>query len=97
MAHIDLSVKHGLTPDVARAIFEKKLDDASTRYPKWIQRLDWAPDRASVTVFGPGIEVRVWHDSEEVHAKGKVPIFVKLFEGPLKAIVRQTLGVDTPR
>lgn len=97
MAQIHVSMKHGQTPDVARAIFVREIDEASAKYAKWIQRVDWSPDRASATLSGPGFEIRTWHDDQEVHAKGNVPLFIKILEAPLKAMIQQTIARNLPR
>jgi hypothetical protein len=90
MAEINFSGNHNQPIEVARAVFAKQIELALAKYPKWLQRVEWSSDR-SATLFGPGIEIRLWFDEELVHAKGKVPLFVKLLEAPIASIVREGL------
>ena len=97
MALLNLSVKHGQTWEVARANFEKGINEANTKFGMWIQRVEWSPDRTSARLFGLGFEIKMWVDAQEVHAEGDLPTFAKLFEAPLKAFLQQTFQKQLPR
>jgi hypothetical protein len=63
----------------------------------WIQRVEWSPDRTAVKLVATGFFVEMWVDAEEVHARGDLPFFAKLFEAPLKAFLQQTFQKALPR
>src|SRR3954451_13134341 len=97
MSLLNLSVKHGQTWEVARVNFEKGIEDAARTFGSWLQRVEWAPDRTKAKLFGPGIEVEMWVDAQEVHAKGDIPVFARLVEAPLKKFLHQTFQKQIPR
>jgi hypothetical protein len=91
MAQLDMAVEHGQTAEGARANFEKAIAAARSRYGSWIQRLEWSPDRTSVSVAGTGFDVRLSYDDRMVYARGTIPMAVKLLEGPIKAFIARAL------
>jgi hypothetical protein len=92
MARLNIAVDHGQVPEVARSNFERAVTAAQLRFARWIDRLDWSPDRRKVTVAGAGFEVDVWYDDQKVYARGTVPLAFKLLEGPFKSFIVQALA-----
>ena len=96
MSLLNLSVKHGQTWEVARVHFEEGITEANAKFGMWIRRVEWSPDRTFAKLFGPGFEVEMWVDVQEVHAKGDFSTFAKLFEVLLKAFLQQTFRKQLP-
>jgi hypothetical protein len=92
MSPLNLSVKHGQTWDVARSNFVRGIEAARTRFGMWIKRVDWSADRTSAQLSGPGFTVEMSVDAQEVHARGDLPIFARLLEGPIKAFLQKTFA-----
>jgi hypothetical protein len=92
MAQLNLAIDHGQTPEAARDNFERVIAAAQARHGRWIERLDWSADRTRATLGGPGYEVELSYDDQKVYARGTVPLAFKLFERPVKAFIKQTLG-----
>lgn len=90
MAQIDVAVKHGQSPEAARANFRKAITEAQAHHGHWIRKVTWADDTTAV-LSGPGYEVTLRLDAENVTAKGHVPLALKLLEGPIRRFVEQTL------
>lgn len=91
MAKLEHSLKHGQTPEVALANFRTSIEEAQKRFSKWIHRVDWSPDFRVATLSGPGYSVDLTCDHEFVHAKGHVPLALKLLERPILRFVSSTL------
>ena len=91
MAALDTSVKHGQDWDTARANFERGVVAAQTQYKSYIRNVEWADDRTSARLSGPGFDVLLSVDHESVHASGVVPFFVRLLEGPIRKFVEEAL------
>jgi hypothetical protein len=83
MARLDQSLRHGQPPDVAPANFRTAIEEARAKYSSWIHRVDWSPDFRVATLSGPGYTVDVTCDDEFVHARGNVPLMIKLMERPI--------------
>jgi hypothetical protein len=92
MAKLNIAIDHGQTPAVARANFDRAITAALGRFGKWIQHVDWAPNRESVKMAGPGFDVELSYDDQKVYARGTVPIAFRLLEGPIKVFLKQALG-----
>jgi hypothetical protein len=91
MARLDLAIKHQQPPDIAAVKFESAIREAQERFGTWIRRVDWAEDRRSAVLTGPGYEVRLWFDDRDVHAQGQIPLPWKLFEGALRNYMKQVI------
>ncbi len=91
MAHLDIGVEHGQALDAARRNFEKGIAAAQSHYGRWIQKLEWSPDRTAVDASGAGFDVRISYDDRKVYARGTIPIAAKLLEGPIKAFLARAL------
>lgn len=91
MAQLDMAVEHGQTAEAARENFEKAIATAQSQYGRFIQRLEWSPDRTEVRVSGSGFDVRLSYDDRKVHARGTVPMAAKLLEGPIRAFIARAL------
>ena len=96
MPLFQVSVRHGRTQDDARARLELAVQEVRARFAAMVQRVDWSPDRNSVTVTGGGFVVEMRVDAQEVHVSGDVPLLGALLGRPLEAglrqIVQQTFG-----
>lgn len=91
MAQLDMAVEHGQTAEAARENFEKGIAAAQSQYGRWIQRLEWSPERDAVDVSGAGFDVRISFDEQKVYARGKIPMAAKLLEGPIRAFLARAL------
>jgi hypothetical protein len=92
MAKLNIAIDHGQTPEKAQANFELAIGSALDRFGKWIPRAEWAEDRRSVTMAGPGFDVRISYDDQKVYARGTVPLAFRLMEVPIKAFIQQTFA-----
>ena len=94
MPLIDLTVKHGRTPEEARSRLEHAVAEANRKFGAMLRRTEWSPDRNRVRLDGTGFWAELWVDAEEVHATGDIPLLGGLLGGPvaagLKQIVQQT-------
>jgi hypothetical protein len=91
MARLDIGVEHGQTPEAARQNFEQAIAAAQSQYGRWIQRLEWSPDRTAVNASGAGFDVRLSYDDRKVYARGTIPMAAKLLTGPIKAFIARAL------
>jgi hypothetical protein len=91
MAALDTSVKHGQPWDTALANFERGVLSAQAQYGSYIRKVDWAEDRTSARLTGPGFDVLLSVDKESVRASGVVPFFVRLMEGPIRRFVQEAI------
>ena len=91
MSLINLSVKHGRTLDDARARLELAVDDVSTRFGSFVQRVEWTGDRNGVKLFGTGFELDMRIDAEAVHLTGDIPLVGKLLASPIIAGLKSAL------
>jgi hypothetical protein len=85
MSELNLSLKHHRTLDEARRGLEDTVREAQARFGAMIQKVDWSPDRNSVSLTGTGFTGRVWVDAQEVHAVVDVPLLGQLLASPLVA------------
>src|SRR4051794_27120554 len=96
MSLVNLSVKHGLSLEVARANFEKGIEAARSQFGMWIRQVDWSADRTAAKLSGPGFTVAMSVDAQEVHAEGNLPAFAHFLEAPLKAFLQKTFAKPLP-
>ncbi len=92
MAKLNLAVNHGQTPQTVQVHFERAISAAQSQFGRWIHRADWAADRKSLQMVGPGFDVVLSYDDRKVYAVGTVPFAFKLMEIPIKAFITQALG-----
>jgi hypothetical protein len=92
VAALDMSVKHGQTWDAARANFENGVAQARAKFPAYVRGVAWSDDRTSAHLTGPGFDVVLSVDADSVHARGTVPFFVRMLEGPIRRFVEESLG-----
>ena len=97
MPLMNLTMKHGQTWETARVNFDKGISDASRSFSMWIQRVEWSADRTAATLHGHGFHVEMWVDPQDVHAKGDLPFFAKMFEAPLKGFLQRTFHKPLPK
>jgi hypothetical protein len=88
MARLEISIKHGQPPEVARAKFQSGVREAHARFSGWIQSLEWSDDGRSATFTGSGFEVRCWYDDSDLHIQGSVPFAWKLLEGMIRGQIK---------
>jgi len=91
MSLINLSVKHGRTLEEARSRLELSVDDVSTRFKSFVQRVEWSSDRNVVKLFGTGFELEMRVDTEAVHLTGDIPLVGKLMASPIVNSLRSAL------
>ena len=91
MARLDVTITHGLPPEVAQATFRKAILEQQARHRSWIHRLDWAENGQAATLGGPGFEVRCWYDERDLHVQGSIPLAWKLFEGAIRNHIRRDI------
>ncbi|WP_165232817.1 hypothetical protein [Aquisphaera insulae] len=92
MADLNMAIKHGQAPDTAKVNFERAIRQAQVDHSRWIHRVDWAPDGMSAVLFGPSYSVTLSLDDQNVYARGKIPLALKLFEGPVRRSVEAMLA-----
>ena len=83
MSLINLSVKHGRTLEEARTKLETTVQEVRTRFSSLVQRVEWAADHNRVKLFGPGYEVEMWVDAQDLHVVGDFPLLGGLLGNPL--------------
>jgi hypothetical protein len=97
---INLSVKHGRTPEEARTRLEAAVGEVSRAFGSMIRRVEWGAARDRVRIDGTGFWVEMWVDAQEVHATGDIPFLGGLLGGPvasgLKQIVQQAFQKTLP-
>ena len=91
MSLINLSVKHGLTREIAKQRLESAVRDAQGQFAGAIQQVAWNADKTAVTLTGPGVVVDLKVDAEHVHATGDIPILGKLLGGGFGSTLAQGL------
>jgi len=91
MAHLNIAIDHGQTPEAAREHFQRAVTAAESQFRMWIHRAEWSVDRTQVTLHGTGYEVALSYDDQKVYARGTVPLAFKLLEAPVKAFIKKTL------
>jgi Putative polyhydroxyalkanoic acid system protein (PHA_gran_rgn) len=91
MARLAISIAHGLPPDAAQAEFRQTISEARTRFPGWIEKLDWTEDNQSVTVAGSGFILRCWCDERDLHVEGTIPLAWKLFENAIRSKIKRDI------
>jgi hypothetical protein len=96
MARLDISIAHGQPPEVAQAKFQAAILEIRSRYPGWINRLDWAEDGQSATLTGSGYEVRCWYDERDLHVQGSIPLAWKLIEGAIRSHIKRDIDRALP-
>jgi len=94
MPLINLSFKHGRTPEEARRNLQTAVDEVHGRFQALVRHVQWSADRSRVRLEGTGFWVELWVDAQEVHAEGDIALLGELLGGPiatsLKQIVQQT-------
>jgi len=102
MPAFTLTLKHGRTLESARAELDRAVQDVQARFGGMIQRVEWAADRNSVTLWATGgVEVELRVDPQELHVTGDVPNFLGVLGSPLllglRGIVQQHFPKALPR
>ena len=92
MAALNMTIEHGQSWESARASFEKGIVAAEARYGRHITRVAWSDDRTSALLSGTGFEVTLTVDPRAVYARGRVPFFFRMLEGPIRKFVQDALG-----
>ena len=100
MALVNLSVKHGVTVDEARAQLHSAVDEAQARLGPLLQKVEWSADRQEAMLSGAGYHVELRVDAVELRITGDVPMLGGLLGGPLmaglKGIVQKTFPKALP-
>ena len=91
MSLINLSFKHGQSLDAARSNLEKAVEDVRARLGPMVRGVEWAADRNSVLLSGPGFKADMRVDSREVHVAMDIPVLGSLLGNPIAAGVKEIL------
>ena len=97
MPLIDLTVRHGRSPEEARGGLEAAVQRISGQFGALIRRVEWAPDRHRVKLEGAGFWVEMWVDAQDVHARGDVPLLAGLLGRQLGPALRQIVEQAFPK
>lgn len=101
MSLMRFSIRHGRTQEEARGQLQKVVDQVANQFGTLLERIEWSDDRNAVKLFGPGVAVELWVDSEEVHALADIPILSRVLAGPmlsgLKGILQESFPKQLPR
>lgn len=97
MAQLNMSIEHGQAWEVARANFESVIEKAREDYARWIHAVRWSEDRTSAALSGPSYEVVLNLDPTHVHARGRVPLAIKLLEPSVRRFIERTLRAQRER
>lgn len=92
MAQVNMSFEHGQEPDAARENFRRGIENAHAEHGRWIHNVSWADDGTSAVLTGPSYEVTMSLDDTHVHAKGHVPLAIKLLERPVRRFIEQSMA-----
>jgi hypothetical protein len=92
MAQVNMSIPHGQPIDVARENFVRGIEKAREEHGRWIHAVAWSDDRASAVLTGPSYEVTMSLDDTHVHARGRVPLAIKLLERPVRRFIEQAIA-----
>jgi hypothetical protein len=95
MAQVNLSIPHGQPLDAARENFVRGIEKAMEEHGRWIHAVVWSDDRTSAVLTGPSYEVTMSLDDTYVHARGRVPLAIKLFEGPVRRFIEKAIANRT--
>jgi hypothetical protein len=96
MPAMNMTVKHGLSRESARASFEKVITRAQEEHGRWIRHVEWSTDHTSAVLSGPAYKITLSFDDENVYARGNVPLPAKWIEGSVRRFVEQTLAQSLP-
>jgi hypothetical protein len=92
MAEVNMSFAHGQPPDAARENFRRGIENAQAEHGRWIHDVAWSDDGTSAVLKGPSYEVTMSLDDTHVHARGRVPLAIKLMERPLRRFIEQSMA-----
>jgi hypothetical protein len=91
MSLIQLTIKHGRTLEEARQALERSVKAVCTQFAGMIERVEWSPDRNSVSLWGSGCTAELRVDPVEVHFCGDIPILGGLLGAPIAAGLKQII------
>ena len=91
MSLINLSFKHGQTLDAARSDLEKAVQDVRAKLGPMVRGEEWAADRNSVLLSGPGFKADMRVDPQEIHVAMDVPVLGGLLGNPIAAGLKDIL------
>ena len=97
MSFIDLSIKHGQSPESARERLRTSVTELSSRFGGMIERTDWSADGSGVKVLGKGFNVDMRVDAEDLHVSGNLTFLGGLLAKPLAAGLKQILQKTFPK
>ena len=96
MAQLNLVFEHGQTPEAAGEKFHEAIGELHSRFPGWIDRLDWDDDGRMATFAGPGYHVRCWYDDRHLYIEGSIPLAWKLWERTIRSQVNRQIQRALP-
>jgi hypothetical protein len=96
MANLEMSIQHGQPWEEAKANFERGVTTAQTRYSRHFYHVEWSDNRTSARLTGKGLDLVVSLDEASVHARGQVPLIVRLLERPIRRYVEDAMRGNAP-
>ncbi len=97
MAHLNITLEHGLTLKDAEEQFRAAIDDLRSRYSGWIGVVQIADDGKSAVVTGTGYEIRARIDDRNLYVDGKVPLAWKFLEGLIRNQIKAHIDGVSPK
>jgi putative polyhydroxyalkanoate system protein len=97
MSLINMSVKHGLTLDQARAHLQQTVTEVSQRFGAMIDRVEWSADRNAVKIAGSSLQGDVWVDATDVHVNVELPFLLRMFSQQVVGNIKQILNHNFPQ
>lgn len=75
---MEVRLTHGVTLAEARERLSQVVDDVKRQSGILLRRIEWNSDRTAVTLFGPGLEVRMQVDALQVLVTADAPLLGRL-------------------
>jgi len=94
MPVIALSLKHGQTPEEARAGLANAVSKIQGSFGALVQRTEWQTGGERVKLVGTGFEIEMHVDATDIHITGEIPLLAKLLGDKLLTNVK-TIVQDT--
>lgn len=92
MAQVNMSIEHGQTPDAARESLRRGIEGALAEHGRWIHGVSWSDDGTAAVLTGPSYRVTMSLDDTHLHARGQVPLAIKLLERPVRRFIEQSMA-----
>ncbi len=97
MSLINLSMQHGSTLAEAEEQLSQTVAEVTSKFGGFVRGVEWAEDRRTVKLNGPGMWVSMRVDAEHVHAEGDVPALSGLLGGGVKKALEGVIKRKFPK